>query len=110
MSVSTGEEKKCRQKQPPEVFYNKGALRPQTCNFIKKRLWHRCCPLNFAKCLRTTFSQNTSGRLLLCRVIQVMEDEGLSTNCIILLFCINISLFLTFLTLLVALNEEFILF
>ena len=32
---------------------------------IKKRLWHRCFPTNFAKFLRTPFLQNTSGRLLL---------------------------------------------
>ena len=34
-------------------------------NFIKKRLWHRCFPGNFTQFLRTTFLQNTSGRLLL---------------------------------------------
>ena len=33
---------------------------------LKKRLWHRCIPVNFAKSLRTLFLQNTSGRLLLC--------------------------------------------
>ena len=32
---------------------------------LKKRLWHRCIPVNFAKFLRTTSFQNTSGRLLL---------------------------------------------
>ena len=37
---------------------------PQACNFIKKRLWHRCSPVNFAKILRTPFLQNSSGRLL----------------------------------------------
>ena len=26
---------------------------PKDCNFIKKRLWHWCFPLNFAKFLRT---------------------------------------------------------
>ena len=26
-----------------------------TCNFIKKRLWHRCFPVNFAKFPRTPF-------------------------------------------------------
>ena len=26
-----------------------------TCNFIKKRPWHRCIPVNFAKFLRTSF-------------------------------------------------------
>ena len=35
------------------------------CNFVKKRLWHRCFPNNFAKFLRVPFLQNTSGRLLL---------------------------------------------
>ena len=32
---------------------------------FKKRLWHRCIPLNFVKFLRTSFLQNTSRRLLL---------------------------------------------
>ena len=27
--------------------------RPKTCNFIKKKVWHRCSPGNFAKFLRT---------------------------------------------------------
>ena len=44
------------------LFFNKA------CNFIKKRLWNRCFPMNFAKFPRATFFQNTSGRLLLCFV------------------------------------------
>ena len=35
------------------------------CNFIKKRFWHRCFPMNSAKFSRARFLQNTSGRLLL---------------------------------------------
>ena len=35
------------------------------CNFIKKRLWHRCFSLNFAKVLRTPILQNNSKSLLL---------------------------------------------
>ena len=31
----------------------------------KKRLWHRCFPVNFVKLLRTPFLQNISGRLFL---------------------------------------------
>ena len=27
----------------------------QACNFIKKRLWHSCFPVNFAKFLRTAY-------------------------------------------------------
>ena len=70
----------------PEVFCRKGALRNfskftgkhlcQSLYFnkvsglraetlLKKRLWHRCFPVNFAKFLRIPFLKNTSGRLLL---------------------------------------------
>ena len=38
-------------------------LMPAT--LLKKRLWRRCFPVNFVKFLRTSFWQNTSGRLLL---------------------------------------------
>ena len=42
------------------IFFNKIAgLRPLT--LLKKRLWHRCFPVNFAKFLRTPFLQSTSG-------------------------------------------------
>ena len=34
-------------------------LRPAT--LLKKRLWHSCFPVNFAKFLRTPFLQSTSG-------------------------------------------------
>ena len=42
-------------KQPPEVFCKKGVLRPAT--LLKRRLWHRCFPLNFVKFLRTFFTE-----------------------------------------------------
>ena len=41
--------------------FNKNYLK----TLLKKRLWHRCFPVNFVKFLRTPFLQNTSGRLLL---------------------------------------------
>ena len=50
------------QEQPPEGFYKKVVLKilqysqentRQGCNFIKKRLQHRCFPVNIAKFLRT---------------------------------------------------------
>ena len=45
------------------LFFNKVAgLRPST--LLKKRLWHRCFPISFAKFLRTPFIENTYGRLL----------------------------------------------
>ena len=46
------------------LFLNKVAgHRP--ANLLKKRLRHRCFPVNFIKFLRTPFLQNTSERLLL---------------------------------------------
>ena len=74
-----------KQKQPPEVFYKKGVLRNFTkfirkhlclslffnkvaglrpAALLKKRLWHRCFPVNFVTFLITPFLQNTPGRLL----------------------------------------------
>ena len=70
------------QKQLQKVFYEKRcswksrkihrkaseACRPAT--LLKKRLWHRCFPVNFAKFWRTLFLHNISGRLLLTIRIQ----------------------------------------
>ena len=36
---------------------------PETATLLKKRPWHRCFHVNFAKFLRTPFLQNTSGWL-----------------------------------------------
>ena len=44
---------------------SKACLMPKACNFIKKRLWRRCFPVNLAKFLRTTFLQNNPGGMLL---------------------------------------------
>ena len=46
------------------LFFNKVAGLG-SATLLKKRLWHRCFPGNFAKFLRTLFLQNTSGRLFL---------------------------------------------
>ena len=59
-------------------FFNKVAgLRPAT--LLKKRLWHRCFTLNFAKFLRTPSLQNTSGRLLRAKV-KYMKIHATSAN------------------------------
>ena len=47
---------------------------------IKKRLWHICFPVNFAKFLRTPFLQNTYGRLLLFRVNRVSDHYARSIS------------------------------
>ena len=78
--------KQASQKQPPEGFCKKRCSQkfpkihrknlcqslvfnkvagPRPATLLKKRLWHSCFPVNFAKFLRTPFLQNTSGRLLL---------------------------------------------
>ena len=36
-------------------------LQPEVCNFIWKRLWHRCFLVNFKKFLRTPFLKSTFG-------------------------------------------------
>ena len=40
-------------------------IRPGHATLLKKSFWHRCFPVDCEKFLRTPFSQNTSGRLLL---------------------------------------------
>ena len=45
-----------------ESFLNKS---DQACNFIKKRLQHRCFPVNIPKFIRTYLFQNICKRLLL---------------------------------------------
>ena len=46
------------------LFFNKVADL-EACNFIKKRLQHRCFPVNIAKFLRAPILKNTCQRLLL---------------------------------------------
>ena len=46
-------------------FFNKVVFFNEAATLLKKRLWHKCFLVNFAKFLKTPFSQNTSGRLLL---------------------------------------------
>ena len=71
------------QKQAPEMFCKEGVPRNfakfkgkllyqslfsnkvAAATLLKKKLWHRCFPVNFPTFLRTPFLQNISGRLLL---------------------------------------------
>ena len=45
------------------LFFNKVAG-PRLATLFKKKLWHGCFPMNFAKFISTHFLQNTSGQLL----------------------------------------------
>ena len=56
----------------------KGVLRnyARPGTLLKKRLWHRCFPVNFAKFLRLPFLQNTSGRLLLTPFCNVANNDN----------------------------------
>ena len=38
-----------------KIYKKKPVVEPETCNFIKKRIQHRCFPVNFAKIFRTYF-------------------------------------------------------
>ena len=54
------------------LFFNKvGCL----CNFIKKILWHRCFPVNFAKFIWTPILQNISGWLLLALDVKKVDRK-----------------------------------
>ena len=73
------------------LFFNKVAgLRPAT--LLKKRLWHRYFPVNFAKFLRTPFLQNTCGSLLLI-VYPACEKNPLF--CVQIIWCSSYSKFST---------------
>ena len=67
------------------LFFNKVAgLRSAT--LLKKRLWHRCFPVNFVKFLRTPFWKNTSGGcFLICYKTR---------NCLITYFTLSKKAFL----------------
>ena len=54
-------------------FTGKHLKRPAT--LLKKRLWHRCFPVNFAKFPRAPFLQNPSGRLLLAKIESFLNSE-----------------------------------
>ena len=75
---------KFSQKQPPDMFCKKGVLRnfaggPVT--LFKKRIWHRCFPVNFAKFLRTPFFQNNLGDCFcLVNTVPVDMELWLSLN------------------------------
>ena len=47
---------------------------------LKKRLWHRCFPVNFAKLLRIPFSVNTSRRLILNKQHFLAENPSKVLN------------------------------
>ena len=63
------------------LFFNKVAgLRPETCNFIKKIIWHRNFPENFAKFLTTPFLTQHLRWLLLYVLDNIFFFFTISTN------------------------------
>ena len=46
---------------------------PRPATLLKKRMWHRCFPMTFAKFLGTSFLQNVSGRLHLLKLYYFTE-------------------------------------
>ena len=78
----------------PESFFNKAAdQRPVT--LLKKSLWQGCFPVNFVKCQRTPFSQNSSGRQLLDLTLLYLHDLFLIILIILIILMILIILKLT---------------
>ena len=56
-------------------FFRKVAARLRPANLLKKSLWHRCFPVNFAKFLRTPFFTEHIRWLLL--TLEILEFERL---------------------------------
>ena len=78
----------------PESFFNKAAdQRPVT--LLKKSLWQGCFPVNFVKCQRTSFSQDSSGRHLLDLTLLYLHDLFLIILTILIILIILIILKLT---------------
>ena len=59
---------------------------PLLTTLLKKRLSHRCFPVNFGKFQRTPFLQNTSGRLLLDK--QTVKLTGFMDVHVIAMCCL----------------------
>ena len=72
------------------LFLNKAA------GLHRRRSWHKCFPVNFAKFLRTPSLQNTSGQLLLNLPLRCWFSETAVHWCFLVLekFAILVSLFL----------------
>ena len=51
-----------------ESLFNKVAGLRRQASLLKKRLWRKCFPVNFAKFLGTPFLQNASGWLFLAKL------------------------------------------
>ena len=69
------------QKQPPEGFFKKGAMR-NFAEFTRKHLYRNpfwCFLVNFAKFARTPFLQNSTGRLLLIIAVSIVV-KGVLAN------------------------------
>ena len=61
------------------LCFNKlASLRPTS--WLKKRLWHRCFPINFVKFSRTPILENTSGRLFLYLVSKAWKQYEISVS------------------------------
>ena len=65
---------------------SRSCLRPAT--LLRKRLWHKCFPVNFVKFLRRSFLQSTSGGVVLLVFLtsfgnlawKVVNDYSITTN------------------------------
>ena len=69
-------------------FHKVTGQKPAT--LLKKILRHRCFPVNFAKFLRTPFSENTFGRLLLQNLfVRLIRISGCFLIQILFLWCLS---------------------
>ena len=55
------------------VIFNPWKVPNSLATLLKKRLWHKCFPVNFTKFLRPPFLKNTSGWLLLEFILTMVD-------------------------------------
>ena len=67
---------KIHRKTPtPESFFIKKIAGLRAAALLKKKLWHRCFPVNFAKCLRNVISKHlwTTASDFICSVFFIFS-------------------------------------
>ena len=74
---------KCSQNSQEKACVRDPILIKLHSKAVKKRLWHKCFPVNLAKFLRTPFLLNTSGRLLPLLAFQKQPPEVYYKKCVL---------------------------
>ena len=76
------------------LFFNNNVACLRLATLLKKRLWHKCFPVNFVKFLRIPCLQNTAGHLFLLLVKNFNSEFSKGIHDILQVFRIHDQLYL----------------